>query len=138
MNNFISGVATHGETLAVDAGKVAGDPVQTGYLNGVCFNDRDTDGNAVVDTQSGNIYDVKVRNVKTYSGGAEETYGAITIGDKIYYDGSSTMPSGYFLSTSPEDEGEAATKQWGVAMEDMDTATAASSTIRVKMCNPAI
>jgi hypothetical protein len=44
----------------------------------------------------------QVRNVLTYNPGVGElTFGAINIGDRVYYDSSASMPAGVFLSTSP-------------------------------------
>lgn len=58
---------------------------------------------AVIDFTCSMVYRFTVRNVLTYSAQAENTFGAINIGDAIYYDGSATMPAGTYLSTSPLD-----------------------------------
>jgi hypothetical protein len=59
---------------------------------------------AVIDFTHSMVYEHDVRNVLTYSEGAEATWGAIDIGDAIFYDRSSTMPANAKLSTSPLDE----------------------------------
>lgn len=56
---------------------------------------------AVIDFTAGMVYYQEVRNVLTYANGAEATFGAINIGDFVYYDNSGTMPAGVYLSTSP-------------------------------------
>lgn len=68
---------------------------------------------AVVDFTCGAIYLHSIRNVLTYNGGVEATWGAINIGDRIYYDGSATMPAGTKLSTSPLDNAAAANDLFG-------------------------
>ena len=57
---------------------------------------------AVVDFTCGMVYLHEVRNVLTYNPGvAELTFGAINVGDTVYYDHSASMPAGVKLSTSP-------------------------------------
>ena len=57
---------------------------------------------AIVDFTCSMVYRQSVRNVLTYNPGvAELTWGAINIGDPIYYDHSASMPAGVYLSTSP-------------------------------------
>lgn len=58
---------------------------------------------AVVDMTSSMVYKHKVRNVRTYSGAAENTWGVIDEGNRVYYDNSATMPADVYLSTSPLD-----------------------------------
>lgn len=60
-----------------------------------------SDSVAVVNVAPGFIGNWEVRNVLTYSGAAENTWGAIAYGALVYYDGSATMPAGVYLSTSP-------------------------------------
>ena len=60
---------------------------------------------ATLDVMPGNVYFFEVRNVLTYNVGVENTWGAINIGDPVYYDDSGTMPAGVYLSTSPLDNG---------------------------------
>lgn len=54
-----------------------------------------------------------VANVLTYGGGVEATWGAINVGDLIYYDNSATMTAGVYLSTSPLDNTGAANTLFG-------------------------
>lgn len=58
---------------------------------------------AVVDFTHSMVYLHNVRNVLTYADAAEATWGAINVGDPIFYDRSGTMPAGVQLSTSPLD-----------------------------------
>ena len=62
-----------------------------------------TDSIAIVNTHPCFIGNWEVRNVLTYSGAAENTWGAIAYGALVYYDNSATMPAGVYLSTSPLD-----------------------------------
>lgn len=80
---------------------------------------------ATVDFTPSMVYFQEVRNVLTYNPGvAELTWGAINIGDEIYYDGSASMPAGVVLSTSPLDtDGTANTRfGWVVPIHDTDMA----------------
>jgi len=61
-----------------------------------------SDSVAVVNVSPCFIGNWEVRNVLTYTGGTNEaTWGAINVGDLVYYDHSGTMPAGVYLSTSP-------------------------------------
>lgn len=79
---------------------------------------------AVIDFSVGSIRYVQVRNVLTYSQSAENTWGAIDIGDNVYYDRSATMPAGVYLSTSPLDDAGANNPRFGrvVSKDDTDEA----------------
>jgi len=79
---------------------------------------------AVIDFTSSMVYQFTVRNVLTYAQGAEATFGAINIGDPIYYDRSATMPVGTYLSTSPLDSAAGANPLfgWAVPASDADMA----------------
>lgn len=69
---------------------------------------------AVVDFTPSAVYMHDVRNVLTYNPGvAELTWGAINIGDPVYYDASASMPAGVYLSTSPLDTLTAANTIFG-------------------------
>ena len=60
------------------------------------------DSIAIVNVAPTFIGNWEVRNVLTYNAGvAELTWGAINVGDLVYYDDSATMPAGVYLSTSP-------------------------------------
>jgi len=71
---------------------------------------------AVVDVSAGSVYYQEVRNVLTYAAAVEATWGAINIGDAVYYDNSATMPAGVYLSTSPLDNTGAANTLFGYVM----------------------
>jgi hypothetical protein len=58
---------------------------------------------AIIDFTCGMVYYQEVRNVLTYNAQAENTWGPIDIGDRVYYDRSATMPAGVYLSTAPAD-----------------------------------
>ena len=73
------------------------------------------DSIAIVNVAPGFIINTEVRNVLTYNVGvAELTWGAINVGDLVYYDNSASMPAGVYLSTSPLDLTGAANSLWGV------------------------
>lgn len=82
------------------------------------------DSMAVIDFTCSMVYRQSVRNVLTYTTAAEATWGAINIGDPIYYDGSGTMPANCYLSTSPLDSAGAANALFGFAVpwSDADAA----------------
>ena len=79
---------------------------------------------AILDFTPSMVYYQEVRNVLTYDGGDEDTFGAINIGNEVYYDHSATMPAGVKLSTAPA--GDAAQTNtrfgWIVARHDTDMA----------------
>jgi len=79
---------------------------------------------AIIDFTASMVYRQPVRNVLTYSGEAENTFGAIDIGHEVYYDRSPTMPAGVYLSTSPLDNLGATTSKFGhvVPLTDADRA----------------
>ena len=60
---------------------------------------------ALIDFTPGMVYTNDVRDVLTYGGGpAEASWGAINIGDPVFYDATATMVAlGIYLSTSPLD-----------------------------------
>jgi hypothetical protein len=76
---------------------------------------------AVIDFTCSMVYWQEVRNVLTYNGGNEATWGAINIGDPVYYDSSATMPAGVYLSTSPLDNAAAANPLFGHVVPANDT-----------------
>jgi hypothetical protein len=82
------------------------------------------DSVAVIDFTCSMVYWQEVRNVLTYAQAAEATWGAINIGDPVYYDSSATMPVGVYLSTSPLDNTGAANPLFGhvVPADDADMA----------------
>ena len=55
-----------------------------------------------------------VRNVLTYAQSAESTFGAINVGDLVYYDHSASMPAGVYLSTAPTGTDTVANTRFGV------------------------
>ena len=80
------------ELLSVTAG--------TQLCGTIMFTDA-ADSVAIVNVAPGFIGNFEVRNVLTYAGAAENTWGAINVGDPVYYDHSATMPAGVYLSTAP-------------------------------------
>lgn len=84
----------------------------------------DVDDVAIIDFTCSMVYKHYVRNVLTYSAGAEATFGAINIGDPVYYDRSATMPLGVHLSTAPADAAAGANPLFGyvVPANDLDMA----------------
>ena len=79
---------------------------------------------AILDVTCSMVYRQAVRNVLTYGGGAEATWGTEDIGDPVYYDRSATMPVGTYLSKSPLDSAGVANPLFGhiVGMSDADQA----------------
>ena len=71
------------------------------------------DSIAIVNVAPGFIGNFEVRNVLTYNAAVEATWGAINVGDLVYYDNSATMPAGVYLSTSPNDNLAAANSLFG-------------------------
>ena len=80
---------------------------------------------AIVDFTNSMVYLHEVRNVLTYAAGNEDTWGAMNIGDTVYYDGSNTMPAGVKLSTSPLDRLGAANPKFGRVVPAFSGDTAA-------------
>jgi len=77
---------------------------------------------AVIDFTCGMVYWHEVRNVLTYNEGvAELTWGAINIGDEIYYDSSASMAAGVKLSTAPTNTTGGNNTRFGWAMARNDT-----------------
>lgn len=72
------------------------------------------DSVAIVNVAPGFIGNWEVRNVLTYAAAVEATWGAINVGDLVYYDNSATMPAGVYLSTSPLDNLGTANTLFGV------------------------
>ena len=132
--NYIAG-GQRNVLLEVGAGVLAGTPVAVGGLIGTTEVDADSDDKAVVNIKKSATYKHSVRNVKTYSGGAEATFAAIGEGDDIYLDGSGTMPTGVKLSTSPLDATGASNKKFGKALTEDATATVKTATIEVVQDN---
>jgi hypothetical protein len=82
-------------------------------LTGVIISVDTSDSVAVLDIAPGNKYWFEVRNVLTYAAAVEATWGAINVGDPVYYDDSGTMPAGVYLSTSPLDNAGNANVKFG-------------------------
>jgi len=74
------------------------------------------DTKIVGDVTNSMVYKHYVRNVVSYAAGAESVFTAIVEGAPIYYDRSSTMPSGVYLSLSPLDENGDANPFFGTAV----------------------
>jgi len=74
-----------------------------------------TDSVAIVNVAPCFIGNWEVRNVLTYNPGvAELTWGAINVGDLVYYDHSASMPAGVYLSTAPTGTDTVANTRFGV------------------------
>ena len=80
---------------------------------------------AIVDFTPSMVYRHDVRNALTYNGGNEATWGAINIGDPVYYDDGATMVAlGIYLSTSPLNAAGVANSLFGyvVPADEVDMA----------------
>ena len=83
-----------------------------------------TNSIAVIDFTCSMVYEQTVRNVLTYAAAVEATWGAINVGDRVYYDNSATMPAGTYLSTSPLNNLGAANPIFGtVVLNQEETAS---------------
>lgn len=93
---------------------------------------------AVLDVAPANMYFCEVRNVLTYDQAVEATWGAINIGDPVYYDDSATMPAGVYLSISPLDNlGNSNVKFGhvvGCTVDDMDDYPKGAATASTQDC----
>ena len=110
-------------------------------LTGVIISLATSDGGTAyveLDVAPGNVYNFPVRNVLTYAAAVEATWGAINIGDPVYYDDSATMPAGVYLSTSPLDNlGNANVKYGhvvGCTVADMDDYPKGAATASTQDC----
>jgi len=79
-----------------------------------------TNSEAIIDFTCSMVYQQTVRNVLTYSGAVENTWGPINVGDIVYYDNSATMPAGTYLSTSPLDNLGVANTLFGYVVLNQD------------------
>jgi hypothetical protein len=76
---------------------------------------------ALIDFTPSMVYRFDVRNVLTYAG-AEATWGAINVGDPVYYDDGATMVAlGLYLSTSPAPTGGGANTLFGFVVPSDET-----------------
>jgi hypothetical protein len=91
---------TAGSALHAPARVRCNNPAE-GALTGTIVALDGEDGIAVINVAKGAIYAHNVRNVLTYENYAEATFGQITVGARVYYDPSATMPSGCHLSLAP-------------------------------------
>lgn len=98
--NYVSG-DSRTINLTVGAGVTSGMPVKVVDVLGTTLSDADASNKAVVDVAPTATYKHRVKNVVTYDSGAEATYAANSEGKTVYYDASSTMPTGVKLSLSP-------------------------------------
>ncbi len=91
---------------------------------------------AVIDASPGNVYKFLVRNILTYSAGSPATFGTIQPGDPIFYDRSTDLAAGVYLTLAPTDENTLANPLFGYAVP-IDTegaftkASAADTTVAV-------
>lgn len=134
---LIDATPTVSNPAAVNGADYANGEALTGVVISLATSDAGTDF-AVLDCAPANVYWFAVRNVLTYSGEAENTFGAINIGDPVYYDDSATMPAGVYLSTSPQDNlGNANVKYShvvGCRVTDMDDYPKGGATASTQDC----
>lgn len=134
-NNVYTNKEMMGVPVTATVRHASGNAIQVGRLNGVLVGTPDAVTFAAVADIAQNVYQHSVRNVTAFNGGNEQTWGAITRGETIYYDAVSELagkiPAGVFLTTSAEDTAEAATLPFGLATTADATATANTATIDV-------
>ena len=142
MKNGYMGECSLVRSMATASGLKSGQAFQNGTLNGVLVKDAETASpyNAPVEIATDKLVKHYVSNVLTYAAAVEATWGAIDVGDKVYYDLSGlkddpNQATGVKirLTTSPKDKADANNVQYGVAAEAMTTATATVSEIYIKM-----
>ena len=142
MKNGYMGEDSLVKNLATASGLLSGQAFQNGTLNGVLIKDAETASpyNAPVEIATDKLVKHYVSNALTYAAAVEATWGAIDVGDKVYYDLSGlkddpnqTTGVKIRLTTSPKDKADANNVQYGVAAEAMTTATATVSEIYIKM-----
>jgi len=122
--NYVSG-DSRTINLTAGAGIKSGAPVEIVDVLGTAITDADASNKAVVDVAPTATYKHSVRNVTTYTTGAESAWAACAEGTSVYFDKSSTMPTGVKLSLSALDEAGAANKKFGKIVGGFDaTATA--------------
>lgn len=85
-----------------------------------------TDEYALLNVAEGAVYRHNVRNVLTYSAGpvAEATWGAINIGDPVFYDDEQDTLNGVKLSTAPlQSDGSTVNPRFGtvIMLQDEDS-----------------
>jgi hypothetical protein len=86
----------------------------------------DADQSMIIgDVTQGAVYRYQVRNVLTYAAAVEATWDALNVGTPVYYDGSSTMPAGVKLSTSPLDKDGLGQALFGYVVPDQGELPAA-------------
>lgn len=139
MKNGYMGEASLVITVPTTSGLKSGEAFINGTFAGTLVKDASADSpyNAPVECSTDKAVKHAVSNVLTYNAGAEATWGAIDVGDKVYFDASglkdNPMVSGkkIKLTTSPLDKNGNTNVQWGIAAEVMSTATATVSEIYV-------
>jgi len=94
-----------------------------------------TNSIATIDFTCGMVYRQPVRNVTTYAQQVESAWAAIQFGAPIYYDNSTTMPVGVYLSLSAQNNAnpQVANPLFGFAVgwSDADTASFPKALINV-------
>ena len=93
-------------------------------LTGTCLTIDAGTSVAMIDFTCSMVYYQELRNVLTYNANVEATWGAINIGDEVYYDHSATLVAGVKLSTSPLNNLGATNTRfgWVVSINDTDMA----------------
>jgi len=90
-------------------------------LTGTCLTIDANASVATIDFTCSMVYFQEVRNVLTYNAAVEATWGAINIGNEVYYDHSATLVAGVKLSTSPLNNLGATNTRFGWIVSTTDT-----------------
>lgn len=131
--NYVSG-DSRTINLTVGASVDAGTPVKVVDITGTTITESTaTDTTAVVDVAPTATYKHSVRNVTAYSGGVENTYAAASEGKTVYFDASSTMPTGVKLSLSPLDKDGSANVKFGKIVGGADSTATAKTALNVEI-----
>lgn len=130
--NFIAGESRN--INLVISGATSGLPVQKTDIMGTALDAADaTTNEVVVDVSPTATYAHSVRNVTAYATGIEDTYAAVAVGKTVYYDASSTMPTGVKLSLSPKDKDGADNKKFGKVVGGADATATAKTALLVEI-----
>lgn len=143
MKNSYKGESSIVHKLATASGLLSGQAFQSENLNAVLINDAESDSpyNASCELSTNKLVKHYVSNVLTYSGAdTEATWGAIDVGDEIYYDTSGVhddpnQATGVKirLTTSPLNDAGGTNVQYGVAAEANTTETVSVKELWIKM-----
>lgn len=116
----------HSLSLNVGTGKKSGDPVVYGKMPGVCETDADANGLATVDLR-GSVYSLSVKGIN--AGGNV----AVNVGDTVYFTAGDTPPLSAKATGVEFGTVVGITNPYTVAIGQQAVASAATTTVHVKL-----